>query len=204
MISSEKIAYFGYGSLVNLSTLRTPYISAHKAQLQGWRRVWKARPSTDEIQIDGVQVAFLSVERHADTTLEGLILIDHASSLPSLDQREALYDRIVLQDGEISEIPDSVSGQTSDLFVYQHKTDIMESKDALILRSYLDAVAQGYLHHFGEDGLLRFQKTTRNFHLSILEDRDAPIYPRPVSLEDDQLSVIDEVFPPHDTRAVIS
>ena len=93
MTHSMKIAYFGYGSLVNLETLQTPYISAHRARLTGWRRAWLARPKIPGGYAPISGLAFLSAERCENTTIEGIVVVDQRSSLPSLDQREALYDR---------------------------------------------------------------------------------------------------------------
>ena len=41
------IAYFGYGSLVNRTTLRTDYVAAQPVRLNGWRRCWRPRANGD-------------------------------------------------------------------------------------------------------------------------------------------------------------
>jgi len=196
MKTSDKIAYFGYGSLVNLSTLRTPYISAHRAKISGWQRVWKTRPPVSDVALDNIEIAFLSVEPARDGELDGLLLVDHRDSLPALDQREALYYRHDLPRERLNildEVDDNIANAA---FLYQHKADFGEAGNPVILRSYLDTVSQGYLHHFGPDGLKRFRTSTRNFHLKVYEDREAPVYPRPIELSNDERRVIDSVFPP--------
>ena len=63
-----------------------------------------------------------------------------------------------------------------------------------ILRSYLDAVLQGFLTHFGEDGVLRFVRETDNWEIGVADDRAAPIYPRSVELSRDESVYFDNVL----------
>jgi len=195
MSSPKNISYFGYGSLVNLNTLRTPYIDAIPAQLSGWRRLWVVRPPTDDVGTEDGAIAFLSVERHRETTIQGMVVLDYESSLPSLDQRESLYDRHKVEKKHLEGIDRSEWNETADVFVYVHKPALKAKKVSFILRSYLDAVSQGFLAHFGEEGVWNFKRTTQNFHFPILEDRDSPIYPRPVELSRAEESMFDAVFP---------
>ena len=161
---SSSIYYFGYGSLVNLDTLRTPYHSSHRATLKGWRRLWVSS-ETDR--------ALLSVERCPESRIEGLVISDASSSLSSLDARESGYSRHELSPNEL-EWHDSPSPECQQCFLY-----ICDSQEqgGTILRSYLDAVAQGYLRQFGESGLHNFISTTRNFDIPITEDRESLTIP---------------------------
>ena len=105
-MSASKIAYFGYGSLVNLGSLRTPFISAHRASLRGWQRAWLARPRVENGVANRVEnsvensftptdgLAFLSVVPAPDAVIDGLVITDHTSSLAALDEREVLYTRV--------------------------------------------------------------------------------------------------------------
>ena len=45
---------------------------------------------------------------------------------------------------------------------------------------------QGYLKHFGIEGVQRFFDTTLNFELDILEDREQPLYPRATTLSSEE------------------
>lgn len=182
-MSSSTIAYFGYGSLVNLGSLRTPYISAHRATLKGWKRVWVSRPKDPNsfAAIDGL--AFLSVAPAADSEIDGLVITDHGSSLTSLDERESLYSRVTIDNTDL-QLHDN-KPDIEDQFLYvaeQPDKPHPLAPEANIPRSYLDVVMQGYLEHFGINGLTRFFETTMNFDLNILEDRDNPIYPRATTL----------------------
>jgi hypothetical protein len=61
-----------------------------------------------------------------------------------------------------------------------------------ILLSYLDCVIQGYYKHFGKQGVKSFFKSTENWDYPILDDRDAPQYPRATILNKFELNLVDE------------
>jgi len=183
---STNIAYFGYGSLVNLGSLRTPYISAHRVTLKGWKRVWLSRPKEPGTFAAADGLAFLSVVAAPEAEIDGMLITDHASSLKSLDERESLYSRVSISTEDIHHHDDAID--PADQFLYvadEHPAH----EDAKILRSYLDVVMQGYRTHFGSDGIERFFSTTLNFDLTILEDRDDPLYPRATTLSDEEIEL---------------
>ena len=185
----DKIAYFGYGSLVNLGSLRTPYISAHRVTLKGWKRIWLSRPKEPGSFASLEGLAFLSVVPDPKAEIDGMLITDHASSLSSLDEREALYSRVSLQSEDLHHHDTKI--ETSDQFLYvadEHPAH----KEAKILRSYLDVVMQGYKTHFGADGIERFFATTLNFDLEILEDRSEPKYPRATTLTEDEKTLFSQ------------
>ncbi|PCH47836.1 MAG: gamma-glutamylcyclotransferase [Hyphomicrobiales bacterium] len=195
MSSPSFISYFGYGSLVNLATLRTKYLSAHPAVLQGWRRVWLARPAHAHSFGTDVDLAFLSVERMQTSKINGMVIVDHAANLDALDRREVLYERLEISTDEVTlEQPESsVFGDMHYLYIAQD--DGEKSQHLHILRSYLDAVLQGFFDHWGEPGIADFKSTTRNCHFAILEDRDQPIYPRHVTLNAAARHAVEQHFP---------
>jgi len=194
---SDTVAYFGYGSLVNLTTLRTPYISAWPATLRGWERVWLPRPKVagSFAPIDGL--AFLSVRPNPKVQINGMVVIDKAESLESLDTREAAYRRHRIELPDITVMRDD-DGEPFDLptFMYVADTPALTDGSYRILRSYLDAVFQGYLTHFGEEGIQRFIKTTANFDLGILEDREEPVYPRAVGISAAERALFEKLVSP--------
>ncbi|MEM9999284.1 MAG: gamma-glutamylcyclotransferase family protein [Pseudomonadota bacterium] len=182
------IAYFGYGSLVNPATHRTPVLGYAPARLRGWRRSWVARPGGYE----GQRIALLSASPDGSNGfLEGLVVFDHASSLAALDEREAGYRRVELDrhdiDGDVA-IPDGCP-----LYVYEALNPGDRPISSAILQSYLDAVLQGYAAMHGRDAVDRFMAITDNFDTPILSDRADPLYPRAVQLSDGQRAHIDAV-----------
>ncbi len=185
-MSESTIAYFGYGSLVNLGSLRTPYISAHRATVTGWQRIWLSRPYDPGSFAAADGLAFLSVTAAPDIKIDGMIITDHASSLDALDERESLYSRVDINNDLLQFHDDPI--ETAQKFLYvadDHPAD----SNARILRSYLDVVMQGYYHQFGLNGLQNFFATTLNFDLKIHEDRDNPLYPRATELTQEEKDI---------------
>ncbi|MBO6636776.1 MAG: gamma-glutamylcyclotransferase [Roseitalea sp.] len=186
----DVVAYFGYGSLVNPHTHRTHIIHCEKAHLTGFGRRWQQRSDAARHP-----VSFLSAY-HADLAvdeLSGLLIFDHAENLPAIDAREHGYDRVRLDPSQLrldkrdADLPD-VS-----YHVYVARPPSEGGPRHHILQSYLDAVLQGYLHQYGENGARRFVESTAAFDTPIVRDRASPLYPRAVKLAPDEIDLIDEV-----------
>ncbi len=201
--AGELVGYFGYGSLVNRATLQTGFVGAHRARLRGWRRTWLPRPDmgpetgpTPAGSLrEGLAPSLLTAHRAPDAAIDGLLVIDFAENLPHIDAREFLYHRrdISLEDLEFIDPPaDLGSVGDIDLHVYEARVEHPPTEGpSPILRSYLDAVMQGFLSEFGEDGLHRFVAETDAFHMPIHEDRHAALYPRAVSLSAREIELFD-------------
>lgn len=180
------IAYFGYGSLVNPNTHRTNIVHYERAQLRGFARSWQARPDASDMPI-----ALLSASSSQPTSvLDGLLVFDYSENLTSLDEREAGYDRLQLTSDQLSLAGDGKLPNCP-LYVYSARVPFAPNQPHSILQSYLDAVLQGYLHQYGEDGARNFIERTARFETPLLEDRDAPHYPRAVKLSADEAAFID-------------
>lgn len=170
------VAYFGYGSLVNRATHRTAILHAVPARLKGWRRTWRPRPD-----MPGFPAALLSVRPEPDALCDGLVVFDRAENLPAVDAREARYRRLELAPDSLETAEPLSAGLP--LYVYVAQTDIPPHPEPpMILRSYLDAVLQGFLAEHGEAGVSRFIAETEGFDTPIHDDRHRPIYPRAVNL----------------------
>ncbi|MEM7302253.1 MAG: gamma-glutamylcyclotransferase family protein [Pseudomonadota bacterium] len=191
MSDSQYFAYFGYGSLVNRDTLRTRYVSAHRARLSGWRRTWQPRPDTPFGDI-----SLLTVKPHAETTIEGLLIIDHLENLPALDEREMRYDRVQIGQEQVDMATEVQSAMGSmPVYLYVAQPQMAETgAEGRIIQSYLDAVMQGYLVEFGQVGLDGFLSSTDEFHRPMLEDRHAPTYPRAVTLSSLEQDLFDRML----------
>lgn len=174
--SGGVVAYFGYGSLVNRATHRTAILHAVPARLKGWRRIWRPRPD-----MPGFPAALLSVRPEPTAFCDGLVVLDRAENLAAVDAREARYRRLALAPDSLETaepLPDGLP-----LYVYVAQTDIPPHPEPpMILRSYLDAVLQGFLAEHGEAGVRRFLAETEGFETPIHDDRVRPIYPRAVDL----------------------
>lgn len=155
--------FFGYGSLVNRRT--HAHGDARPVQVCGWRREWRAttlRP-----------LAFLSVIPDPACTIAGLTAKVDAGDWSTLDRREAAYDRIALSPESLCP---GVDGHVA-IYAIPPATD-PKLDDHPILLSYLDVVVQGFLDHFGPEGVGAFFDTTSGWQVPVMDDRTAPIYPR--------------------------
>jgi hypothetical protein len=195
----QLVGYFGYGSLVNRATLQAGIVGAHRARLKGWRRSWRPRPDmgpTPGVSLpEGLMPALLSVEPAADQAIDGLLVLDLADNLVHVDAREFRYHRRTIALADL-ELTGPAAAELSDaaiaLHVYEARSDPPPVRaPSHILRSYLDAVMQGFLKEFGPDGLHRFVTETGGFHTPIHEDRHAPLYPRAVSLSRAEIELFD-------------
>ena len=205
--AGELVGYFGYGSLVNRATLRTEVVAAWPARLKGWHRTWRARPdmgATPGVALpDGLTPSLLSAHRASETNpgagIDGLLVIDLVDNLPEVDVREFRYHRrdIILADlefpvGAFGDASDGVPELAFNLHVYEARVEHPPTQGpSPILRSYLDAVMQGFLREFGPEGVHRFVAETDAFHMPIHEDRHAAIYPRAVSLSASEIELFD-------------
>lgn len=186
--SAAVVAYFGYGSLVNRATHQNAIMGAVPARIKGMARSWRPRPD-----MPGFPAALLTVFPEKECAVDGLLVYDRIENLPAIDAREARYERVPVLPGEI-EILGSAP-VACPIYVYQAITTVPPHRQApKILQSYLDAVMQGFLREFGEDGVRRFISTTRNFDIAIHPDRHKPIYPRAVKLAGDERDLFDTLL----------
>jgi hypothetical protein len=190
----ELVGYFGYGSLVNRLTLTTRVVAAFPVRLRGWRRTWRPRPDMGAEVAGGLSPSLLTAHRAPESAIDGLLVIDRSENLPSIDAREFRYHRrdLSMTDFEFQgPAPDLVC----DLHVYEARAELPPVPEVSpILRSYLDAVMQGFLREFGEPGLHRFVAETDAFHTPIHEDRHAPLYPRAVTLSAEEIALFDRAL----------
>lgn len=173
--------FFGYGSLVNRST--HDYEEAYPARVQGWRRVWRHTHLRD--------IAFLTVEPAPGVEIDGLIAGVPQGDWAALDARETGYDRHMLKGGIAHGAPRTVSVQ---LYAVPLERAAGGATRHPVLMSYLDVVVQGYLREFGEAGARAFFETTAGWDLSVLDDRDAPQYPRHRTLAASERGFVDDAL----------
>lgn len=173
-------AYFGYGSLVNRLTLRTAYVSTHRARLAGWRRHWQSR-GIDSGTPAG-PIALLSVHRAPDSAIHGMLVIDRREHLAEVDLREAMYDRVPIRHDDLEHAGERPAAFPQDCHIYVGR-EAAEHSEPRLLQSYLDAVMAGFLAEFGEEGVRAFIATTDGWDRGIVADRTAPLYPRAVQVD---------------------
>jgi len=170
--------FFGYGSLVNSQT--HVYPGTQPAILHGWRRAWVGSPAR------GV-VLLTAIESQSDS-IEGLAACVPGGDWNALDTREEGYARVWTPNVHIEgfEQPPHTSVYS---VLPEHRVDKV---DQVILLSYLDVVAQGFLRVFGAEGLQKFFDTTDGWDTPVLNDRNAPKYPRHQSLTKQERNMVDD------------
>lgn len=184
----DLIAYFGYGSLVNPATHRTNVLHYERAQLRGFTRTWQERPDESDEPI----ALLSSAPSSREDLLDGLLVFDFAENLPLLDEREYGYDRLNVASEDLTLHGDKVLPEMP-LYVYSGRAPYNADEPHYILQSYLDAVLQGYLHQYGEEGVHNFMKRTARFDTALFTDRAVPRYPRDVILSDSEQTLFDHV-----------
>ncbi|WP_209003796.1 gamma-glutamylcyclotransferase family protein [Labrenzia sp. CE80] len=182
------ITYFGYGSLVNVATLGSATV-VQPGTLTGWVREWRIRGAN----MQGQGVCALSVAPEATTSIRGVSAREPKAGLEKLDKREGRYHRI---DGVGSAFRCDAEGKPGDeaMFLYQSKPEHYGwgCAENPILQSYVDCVLAGFHAFWGEEGIRHFIETTRGWHVPILADRNAPVYPRAVLLQPEVQEMIDD------------
>jgi hypothetical protein len=188
------VAYFGYGSLVNRATLRTKFLGIRRASVTGWRRFWMPRAAP--------MPALLSVRPHEDFETQGVVVYDRADHLPAVDEREAGYARRVVMPGHVR--IENAASHDVPLFIYEASPAEPDAAEAgaTILQSYLDAVLQGFLSLYGEEGVARFVAETEGFETAISADRSNPRYPRPVTVSPAEADLFDRLVRERGARIV--
>lgn len=171
--------FFGYGSLVNLSTHDFP--DPRPARLKGWRRAWR--------HTDLRPVAFLTAIPDPECEIDGMIAHVPRNDWAALDEREWAYDRTPATQSISHPLQHEV-----EIAVYAVPAERQNAPDGPhpILLSYIDVVVQGYLRAFGTEGADRFFATTDGWDAPILNDRPAPRYPRHQQLKPSETEFVDD------------
>lgn len=179
------IAYFGYGSLVNRDT-RPPQEEAFKARLSGWERHWAHRVADDGTNRHCTSLSAWPAS-NPSTAIDGVVVLIEESELPALDQRESGYSRHRVP---ISAFKLDVTLPVKEVAIYQSlpQNFAAADKNFPILQSYIDCVMAGYERLFDKTGLAEFMRTTNGWSGNTLNDRGQPLYPRAVSLSDEQIA----------------
>lgn len=170
--------FFGYGSLVNSAT--HDFADPHPAVLTGWARAWR--------HTDLRPVAFLTAVPAPHTRIDGMIARVPKGDWKALDQREWAYDRVPATTAVTHGLPGKP--EVAVYAVPEHRHTVPSDRYPILL-SYLDVVVQGFLRHYGEDGVDRFFDTTLGWDSPILNDRATPKYPRHQQLSAAETACVD-------------
>lgn len=157
-LRAGEVALLGYGSLLSKAslerTLERPYEPAPvMCRLRGWRRTWDSLYPNERFFYlhDGERrypknILYLNITR-SDTVLNGVLYVIRGDDLAAFDRREAVYDRIEVQDALIDV---EVTGGPVWAYVGRPPfllTAPVPRDEAAIRRSYIDIVERGLAEH---------------------------------------------------------
>ena len=181
---TDKVAFFGYGSLVNELTLSKKY-DIHSGKIQNWKREWKHCVDTP---FGGV--CALTASRVEDALIDGVFIKCNDIELRQFDEREIGYDRIEIARSDViysnGVLPDRLYIYTSGPGHYR-----VGDFHYPIWLSYVEVVICGYLRTFGEAGVDRFIQSTGGWSTPIIDDRKNPRYPRFTNVSDEHRRLIE-------------
>ena len=133
-------------------------------------------------------VLLSAVPADPSAKIQGLIAAVPNADWTALATRETGYQR-VFSDGKVSHEGDAAI----DIAHYAvPKIDWRNGGNQTIRLSYLDVVVQGYHQQFGTDGVAAFFDTTDGWDTPILNDREAPHYPRSQILSHAETILVDQ------------
>jgi hypothetical protein len=167
--------FFGYGSLVNRATHAYP--GGQPARLDGWRRVW--------VHVAARPLAYLSVEPAPGLSIDGLVAEVPGGDWAALDLREHAYLRHAV------EAETGAGRLPAQVYAVPRAEALAPGLRNPVLLSYVDAVVQGFLREWGEEGARRFFATTAGWEAPILNDRADPRYPRAQRLSASEIALVD-------------
>ncbi len=184
----KTITYFGYGSLVNASTV-PDNAEIVPGRLQGWIREWRVCGVWE----NGQGRCALSVRQVPGAEIWGVMTREQQTRMDALNKRESRYEQISRIAGSFRCEAERKPGP-DDLFLFKAtpENERWGCEQHPILQSYLDCVLAGYHQIWGRDGVDHFFETTDGWHVPILADRKSPMYPRSVEIEPSLLRLFDE------------
>lgn len=192
----DQMCYFGYGSLVNEETLPAG-TTVIPGELKGWRREWRGCATWNDGRTDlpWKGVCALGVREEEGASIRGAMVLDSKANLPALDKREWHYERKTLHHATFA--ADNSQTIPEDTFLYKVLPQHADwgSETFPILQSYVDCVMAGFHHLWGHEGMVHFIETTDGWDkVPVLDDREAPYYPRAVTLTEELTGAIDALL----------
>jgi len=181
-------AVFGYGSLMNRSTLAYD-LTLRAASIRGWVRQWR-----NPFEMNGVRLCFLTVHPRQNFLLRGALLSDGPQELDRIITEREHSDVIVSTPCLI----DGIGTINANLYVAPQANLFWASANAPIHLSYLDCVLQGCQQLYGPEGINEFITTTEGWYLPLIDDRERPMYTRSVRLTKKDVKLIDSCLRHHD------
>ncbi len=178
---------FGYGSLIDADCRQRtfPGEQAYAARVHGYQRYWSGLKGYDDRS-----AVVISPEPKA--SVNGVLIPFDEAFLVQLDQREAGYDRVLLNAEQVEllcELPQAAAK----IYVYVAQEYWHPQSDSPILQSYLDVCLRGCLA-ISEQYAREFLLSTNYWVNHWVDDRQQPLYPRAENIDALALEQIDSIL----------
>jgi len=166
----DNIYIFSYGSLVNSESRKHTAGSAlvGPVRVKELQRSWNMR---------GSKMTVLGCNLKPGAFCNGAVISIPKEELPKYDEREHLYNRIQIPVSDVDFL-DVAQKHIDTVWVYVTPDPKLPDQEHPIAQSYVDVVLTGFLefrHEFAKE----FVDTTEGWS-NIINDRDNPIYSRPL------------------------
>lgn len=146
----------------------------------------------------------LTVVPDDNCRLLGVVVVQPLEMEMAMNRREGDYCRVPLVSANIDLIDTGSDLNRQDqipnvyLYVGHKRHQRPGDQDFPVYLSYVDTVLQGYRQRHGEAGAHHFLQSTSDWHVPIVNDRDAPRYPRHTPLTGSDRRFIDALLAAHD------
>ena len=193
-----KHSIVGYGSLINLASLRRtlPKVQeSHPVRIHGYKRSWNAQ----EDMTNSFSTTYLGIEKDELSLFNGVLFEVDESQLDLIDSREFLYNRIELSRNSIEVLDsDFELKKEQKIWIYLTKTPKNATAEFPLIQSYIDVCIKGCLEieeHFSLHGFTEeFLKTTYGWSRYWVNDR---IFPRAPHIHEPRAFEIDKLLYTH-------
>jgi gamma-glutamylcyclotransferase (GGCT)/AIG2-like uncharacterized protein YtfP len=178
---------FGYGSLIDADCRQRtfPGEKAYAARLHGYQRYWSGLKGSHDRSA-------VVISPEAKASVNGVLIPFDETFLAQLDQREAGYDRVLLQAEQV-ELLSELPKPAAKIYVYVAQEYWHPQSDSPILQSYLDVCLRGCLA-ISEQYAREFLLSTNYWVSHWLDDRQQPLYPRAENIDALALEQIDSIL----------
>lgn len=165
---------FGYGSIISTESRSRSYVCDHvvPVYVEGLERGWMVHSVKRNITVLGVRPA-------EDAVCNGVLVEVQPGDLGAFDAREASYNRVQIDAGQVIGLDGTCLSDEDTVWVYVPKQFALPDSDFPIIQTYVDVTLSGCLEYdelFARD----FVATTSGWEYPWVDDRASPFFQRPM------------------------
>lgn len=178
-LNDDEVAIFGYGSLMLPESFektlgRPSNYSPRVCLLKGWKRSWSVRFPNNNFYLEQQKatifpenIIYLNIEEAQGQTLNGVLWVVKKSELAAFDQREAVYDRIC-----VNESLQGIQVEGGEVYTYRAKPEfyvkeVRSFREGAIRFSYVNIIRDA-MNYWGEDFFTQYAQTSQHVPRALL------------------------------------